>query len=196
MRGPLAVLLLAVAVEPILAEQPAEHGRAGPASGDAIGALGQALRRLGEAPGAQLVDIGDAERGRPAVALAGQDGELIALALEALRLGGMAHPRRLRLQPGLEALLVDELERGRGLALVGLKEGREISHGRALAEPRPARHARRHGNRPGPKVYGEPAECYPACGGKVLPSAYSDNLQGGGYVVVDHIGRNGRLDRR
>ena len=52
---------------------------------------------------------------------AGKDGELIAFAPEALRRDRLAVPGGLGLQPGFEALLVDEVQRRRRLALVGLE---------------------------------------------------------------------------
>ena len=100
----LAAVLLLVAVEAILAEQPAEHRRAGPAARHPVAALGQALRRLGEAPGRRARRHWrrrappTSRRARPGRMASWKPSPLKPCAASAL-----PRPRRLRLQPGVEA---------------------------------------------------------------------------------------------
>ena len=61
--------------------------------------------------------------------VAGEDRELVRLALEAQRIEQGAARRGLALAPVGDARLVDEVDRLRGLAAVGAKEGGEVGHG-------------------------------------------------------------------
>ncbi len=77
----LGLRLFLVAVEAILAEEPAQSTRTGAAALHPVAAFRKRLGGLGEAPGAERVQVRDAQRCRPLV-LTREDGQLGGLALK------------------------------------------------------------------------------------------------------------------
>ena len=120
-------VLASVAIEAVLPGDPAEHRRARLTGGEAIGALGQVLGELGEAPARQAFGVGHAADRKPAVAL-GHNPDLVAAALELLRRKSRALACGKPLGEGFETVLVHKMDGNRVSAAVGLDKGFGFAH--------------------------------------------------------------------
>ena len=130
-----------VAFEPVLTEQPAEPRRANVAVAQPIGPLGQDLALRRNPPRRAFGFVAYQQR-RPVIGrIAGQDGAIARLAADLLRANHRADARRLRAQPIGKAIGVDDIDRARGLAAIGLEEGGEVGHSAGIT--------RNCSNRPG-----------------------------------------------
>ncbi len=120
--------LLAITVEAVLREEPAERRVARSAFGQAIGALGQAADNVGELPRIGLILV-HADGDAPALGgIVRQDDMAAGLALEPGGGDDGAGPRWLGLEPIVEPRFGDADEGGGGLAAIGGEQGRKFGH--------------------------------------------------------------------
>ena len=118
-----------VAGEAVLAEQPAQRGGANLAIGQPVMAGGKRLAEPREAPWGKRGGIGDRRDDLKRVTGTGQDRELAGfLAVEIGRREQRSSRLGLVFEPFGDAVLVDKMDRVRGLAAIGLEKGGKIGH--------------------------------------------------------------------
>jgi hypothetical protein len=113
--------ILAVAVETVLAGDPAVQRLASLSVRQPVGAAGQGFGELRQAPAGERRAIGNAAGREPAIAI-GQDRDFAGRAFELLRGQDRALAGGARLLPCGEGRLVDQVERGGGLSPVRLDQ--------------------------------------------------------------------------
>lgn len=125
-----ATLVLAVAGEAVLRDEPAERRRAGLAAVEAVAAGGQHLGQLGQAPGGEFACVRNDTHHRPVLGtLAGKNGVGKARRLQPLRGDRGAMAGWLLPEPRVEPLRVHQMDGAGRLAAIGLKQRGKLGHG-------------------------------------------------------------------
>ena len=128
-RAALGGVARLVAGEAMLAEQPAQGGGAGFAAFEPVAAGVERFAEAGEAPWGQRFCVGDGGHHFIGIAGAGKDREPArVLAVESGGGEQCAARGGLTLEPVGGARFVDQMDRMRGLAAIGLEKGGKIGH--------------------------------------------------------------------